>query len=225
MLNDLAAFTEAVLSSRMDAEWSYDQKSGRFRDEKGRFLSKEAVEKLVDKRIDKVEASLRRYTRMLIDGAITLDQWQGSVRESLKAAHIQAAIIGHGGRAGMGSAEYGRIGQRLREEYAYLQRFTSDLLGNRLSAPMALARIGLYAQSVRGSYWQGAELRQQQQGYSLMRRILDSQAQHCQDCLRYAAQGIVSLGTLPLPGQRCECGARCRCTVRYFRQQPATVPV
>ena len=225
MLNDLSAFSVAVMSNRMDAEWSYDQRSGRYRDEKGRFLSWEAVEKLVDKRIDKLDASLRRFTRMLIDGAITLDQWQGSVRESLKAAHIQAAIIGHGGRAGMGSADYGRIGQRLREEYAYLQRFVSDLLSNRLSAPMALARIGLYAQSVRGSYWQGAELRQQRQGYSLMRRILDSQAQHCEDCLRYAGQGIVSIGTLPLPGQRCECGARCRCSVRYYRQQAPTVPV
>jgi hypothetical protein len=225
MLNNIGSFSEIILSNRMDAEWSYDQNSGRYRDEKGRFLSREAVERLVDKRIDKLDASLRRFTRMLIDGSITLDQWQGSVRESLKAAHIQAAIVGHGGRAGMGSAEYGRIGQRLREEYAYLQRFVSDLLSNRLSAPMALARIGLYAQSVRGSYWQGAELRQQRQGYSLMRRILDSQAQHCEDCLRYAGQGIVSIGTLPLPGQRCECGARCRCSVRYYRQQAPTVPV
>jgi hypothetical protein len=225
MLNDLAHFTASILASRMDAEWSYDQRSGRYRDEKGKFLSKAAVEKLVDRRIDTLDASLRRFTRMLIDEQITLDQWQGSVRESLKAAHIQTALVGYGGRANMGSAEYGRIGQRLREEYTYLQSFARDLLSGNVSAPMALARIGLYAQSVRGSYWQGAELRQQQQGYSLMQRILDSQAKHCDDCLRYAAQGIVSLGTLPLPGRRCECGARCRCSVRYFRQQPATVPV
>jgi hypothetical protein len=225
MLNDLSGFAEAVLSSRMDAEWSYDRNSGRYRDERGRFLSQAAVEKLVDRRLDKLDASLRRYTRMLIDGQIALDQWQGSVRESLKAAHIQAAIVGHGGKTNMGSAEYGRIGQRLREEYAYLQGFASDLLGGRVSPAMALARIGLYAQSVRGSFWEGAELRQQEQGYSLMRRILDSQAQHCQDCLDYAARGLVSIGSLPLPGRRCACGARCRCTVRYYRQQAATVPV
>lgn len=225
MLNDLATFADAVLSTRMDAAWSYDQRSGRYRDERGRFLSKAAVEKLVDARIDKLDGMLRRFTRMLINEQITLDQWQASVREALKAAHIQAAIIGYGGKANMGSAEYGRIGQRLREEYTYLQNFAGQLLSRSISAPMALARIGLYAQSVRGSYWQGAELRQQQQGYSLMRRILDDQAQHCADCLRYAAQGIVSIGTLPLPGSRCECGARCRCSVAYYRQQPATVPV
>jgi len=116
MLNDLSSFSSAVMSIRMDAEWSYDRRSGRYRDEKGRFLSKASVGKLVDGRIDKLETQLKRFTRMLGDGSITLDQWQGSVREAIKAAHIQAATIGYGGRAEMGSAEYGRIGQRLRSE-------------------------------------------------------------------------------------------------------------
>jgi hypothetical protein len=143
MLNDLSSFSSAIMSSRMDAEWSYDQRSGRYRDEKGRFLSKASVGKLVDGRIDKLETQLKRFTRMLGDGSITLDQWQGSVREAIKAAHIQAATIGYGGRSEMGSAEYGRIGQRLRAEYTYLQGFVRDLLDGRVSAPMAVARIGL----------------------------------------------------------------------------------
>lgn len=224
MLNDISQFS-ASIEVRFDAEWSYDRNAGRYRDERGKFLSQAAVQKLVDGRIGKLETQLKQFTRMLGNGSISLDQWQGSVREAIKAAHIQAAIIGHGGRGNMGSAEYGRVGQRLRSEYAYLQNFASDLLGRRISAPMALARIGLYAESVRGSYWLGTELRQQGQGYSLMRRILDDQAQHCADCLAFAARGTVPIGSVPLPGQRCECGARCRCTVRYFRQQPVAVPV
>jgi len=209
----------------MDAEWSYDQRSGRYRNEKGRFLSKAAVGMLVDGRIDKLETQLKRFTRMLGDGSITLDQWQGSVREAIKASHIQAATIGYGGRSKMGSAEYGRIGQRLRSEYTYLQGFVRDLLDGRVSTPMAIARIGLYAQSVRGSYWQGTEMREQQRGFSLMRRILDDQAVHCQDCRNYASRGMVPIGSLPLPGVRCECGARCKCRVEYFRQQAPVVPV
>jgi hypothetical protein len=224
MLNDISQFS-ASIEVRFDAEWSYDRNAGRYRDERGKFLSQAAVQKLVDGRIGKLETQLKQFTRMLGNGSISLDQWQGSVRAAIKAAHIQAAIIGHGGRGNMGSAEYGRVGQRLRSEYAYLQNFASDLLGRRISAPLALARIGLYAESVRGSYWLGTELRQQGQGYSLMRRILDDQAQHCADCLAFAARGTVPIGSVPLPGQRCECGARCRCTVRYFRQQPVTVPV
>lgn len=225
MLNDISQLSSIVLSSRLDAQWSYDQRTGRFRDEKGRFLSEKSVEALVDGRINKLDSQLRRFTRMLADGAITLDQWQGSVREAIKAAHLQAAMIGHGGRAGMGAAEYGRIGQRLRQEYAYLQGFALDLLEQRSSAPMALARISLYAQSVRGSFWEGASIRKEQQGFGLMQRILDPMAQHCSDCVGYASRGIVPIGSVPLPGQRCACRARCRCSVRYFRQQAATVPV
>ena len=219
MLNDLSQFSSIVLSTRMDAAWSYDRNSGRYRDEKGRFLSQASVEKLVDARIDKLEASLKRFTRMLSNGNITLDQWEASVREAIKGAHIQAAIVGYGGKDQMGSGEYGRIGQRLRSEYAYLQGFALDLLEQRVSAPMAAARIGLYAQSVRGSYWQGTELRKQQQGYGLMRRILDPQAQHCQDCIDHAARGLAPIGSLPMPGQRCACRARCKCRVEYLRQQ------
>jgi hypothetical protein len=225
MLNDISQFSSIVLSTRLDAAWSYDRGTGRFRDDKGRFLSQASVEKLVDARIDKLESSLKRFTRMLGDGNITLDQWEASVREAIKGAHIQAAIVGYGGKDQMGASEYGRIGQRLRSEYAYLQGFALDLLEQRISFPMALARIGLYAQSVRGSYWQGTELRKQEQGFSLMRRILDPQAQHCDDCLGFAAQGIVPIGSVPLPGQRCACRARCRCRVEYFRQQFPNVGV
>jgi len=225
MLNDLTAFSNAIMSSRMDAEWSYDRKVGRYRNEKGQFLSKKAVGAIVDGRISKLEQQLKSFTEKLVNGSITLDQWQGSVREAIKIAHIQVATIGYGGKAEMGSSEYGRIGQRLRSEYTYLQGFVRDLIDGRISAPMAMARIGLYAQSVRGSYWQGTEMKEQQRGFSMMRRVLDDQAVHCQDCIGYAARGMVSIGSLPMPGVRCECGARCKCSVVYYRGQAQVVPV
>lgn len=210
---------------RFDAEWTYDANLGRYRRPSGQFMSQKAVMALVDGRIDKLGQNLRRFTQMLADGNITIDQWQGSVREAIKAAHIQATVLGHGGKDGMGSAEYGRIGQRLRAEYSYLQNFAGDILAGRVSAAMALARVQLYAESVRSSYWEGASIRQGKQGYSLMRRILDPQAQHCDDCLRYARAGLVAMGSLPMPGQRCECRARCRCSVEYKRNAVPTSPV
>jgi hypothetical protein len=182
------------------------------------------MDALVDGKINQLSKQLRDYTKRLGDGSITIDQWQGSVREAIKMSHIQAAIIGTGGKDRLSSADWGRIGQRLRSEYAYLQNFASDLLAGRVSGPMALARIQLYAESVRGSYWEGTTIRREQEGYSLMRRILDSQAKHCDDCLRYARAGIVPIGALPMPGQRCECRARCKCSVEYLRQQFPAMP-
>jgi hypothetical protein len=224
-LNDLSEFA-TVIQSRLDqSSWTYSPVSGRYRGSNGRFLSQSAVEALVDGRIDKLGTLLRRLTGMLGDGSITLDQWQQSVREALKLAHVQAAIIGNGGKDNMLASDWGRIGQRLRAEYRYLESFARDLLAGSISAPMAAARIGMYAQSVRGSYWEGATIRQEKQGYSLMRRILDSQAKHCQDCLAFAARGAVPVGSLPLPGQRCACMSNCKCRVQYLRQQAPTIPV
>jgi len=224
-LNDLSQFA-ATLQSRFDqSSWNYDPISGRYRGNNGRFLSQSAIESLVDGRINKLGALLRRLTNMLSSGDITLDQWQRSVREALKLAHTQAAIIGNGGRDTMQASDWGRIGQRLRAEYRYLESFARDLLAGSISTPMALARIGMYAMSVRGSYWEGTAIRQERQGYSLMRRILDSQAKHCQDCLNYAARGVVPMGSLPMPGQRCACRSNCKCRVKYLRQQAPVVPV
>ena len=224
-LNDLSSFA-AILEQRLDeSSWRYDPITGRYRGSNGRFLSQSAVEALVDGRANKLGTLLRRLTNMLSRGDIDLDQWQQSVREALKLAHIQAAIIGNGGKDNMQASDWGRIGQRLRAEYRYLEGFARDLLAGSISPPMALARIGMYAQAVRGSYWEGASIRQEKQGYSLMRRILDPQAKHCDDCLVFAARGVVPIGSLPLPGQRCACLSNCRCRVQYMRQQAPTVPV
>ena len=224
-LNDLSTFA-ATLELRLDqSSWSYDPRSGRYRGANGRFLSQSAIEALVDGRANKLGTLLRSLTKRLSDGAIDLAQWQESVRELLKLAHVQAAIIGHGGRDSMTASDWGRIGQGLREEYRYLENFARDLLAGRVSPPMAVARIGLYAQAIRKSYWQGTELRQGKQGYSMMRRILDPQAIHCDDCRIYASRGLVPIGSLPMPGQRCACRSNCKCRVEYKRGAGLNVPV
>lgn len=223
-LNDLSTFA-AALEQRLDqSSWRYDPVSGRYRGSNGRFLSQSAVEALVDGRINKLGTLLRRLTNRLADGDIAVDIWQQSVRELLKLAHVQAAIIGHGGRDSMTSSDWGRVGQGLREEYRYLEGFARDLLGGRIGPAMASARISLYAAAIRKTYWQGTELRQEKQGYSMMRRILDPQAAHCNDCRTYANRGLVPIGSLPLPGQRCACRSNCKCRVEFKRQQfPATI--
>ena len=45
MLNDLSSFS-ATIEARFDAQWSFDPRTGRYRNEQGRFLSQKAVEAL-----------------------------------------------------------------------------------------------------------------------------------------------------------------------------------
>ena len=149
-LSPASLLSEAIaLSARLDEDWSYDPRTGRYRAANGRFLSGATVEAIVDGRINRTKSDLRDLTAGLAEGRLTLEQWQVQVRAELKRAHIQAALVGNGGRQGMDAAAWGRVGWRLREEYRYLEGFARDLLEQRVSVPMALARIGLYGDSVR----------------------------------------------------------------------------
>ena len=61
----------------------------------------------------------------------------------------------------------------------------------------------------------GAMLLAATQGQTMMRRISRSDKRTCGDCLGYAGQGWVPIGSLPPPGQLCACHDRCRCYVEY----------
>lgn len=52
-------------------------------------------------------------------------------------------------------------------------------------------------------------------GMKQMRRkaILDKKC--CEDCIGYSTMGWQPMGTLPVPGERCRCRDRCRCSMEY----------
>ena len=89
----------------------------------------------------------------------------------------------------MGPREYGRIGQRLRAEYTYLERFARDIVAGRVSVPWLLL-VCSYTLSLYVAATEGTTIRQEKQGYSMMRRVLDAQAKHCSDCIRYASMDL-----------------------------------
>ncbi len=55
----------------------------------------------------------------------------------------------------------------------------------------------------------------EEQGYREMRRISRHDRRVCKDCKYYDSLGWVPIGTLPMPGIRCQCHDRCRCAVDY----------
>ena len=64
-------------------------------------------------------------------------------------------------------------------------------------------------------YNAGAMARQQEMGASEMRRTAVRDKRCCRDCLDYDAAGWQPIGSLPVPGTRCQCLDRCRCRVEY----------
>jgi hypothetical protein len=210
---------------RLDAEWKYDPLTGRYRRPSGRFMSEKAVVALIDGRIDKLGKDIaplhgccQMETSRWINGKEACEKLS-KVRTFKRLCWVMVAGLVWALKS-MAASVKSFVRNTL-----ICRILLATYLAGRVSTPMALARIQLYAESVRGSYWQGTTLRQKKQGYSMMRRVLDSQAAHCDDCLRYAAAGLVPIDSLPMPAQRCECRANCRCSVEYKRGAGINVTV
>ena len=52
-------------------------------------------------------------------------------------------------------------------------------------------------------------------GFKMMQRISRHDRRVCPDCIMYDSMGLVPIGAVPPPGQRCACHDRCRCQVIF----------
>ena len=61
----------------------------------------------------------------------------------------------------------------------------------------------------------GEFLTNQDLGYKEMRRVAVKDKKTCDDCKNFASLGWQPIGALPMPGRKCTCYDRCRCTIEY----------
>ena len=198
------------------AGYIWDNDIGRYRSRAtGRLISESAI--LFDlSRFNKVviQENLLTHTDKLLNGNITLEQWQTRFANELKDAWRLNQMIGRGGKSQMTQADYGRLGGRLRFEYDRLNRLAIEIKAGMLTEAQIRARVGLYANAPRTGFYDGLNAANIAAGFTEMRRVLNP-AEHCPDCEGYAAQGWVPIGALPMPGEQSVCLRNCKCTVEY----------
>lgn len=218
--------TQQITDAITSPYWQFDKRSGRYRDKStGRYLSQSSLETLQRRHINQVEKDIQVIGDLLLSGKISLATFQEAMGKSLKTLHLHQMLIGRGGINQATSSDYLAVGRQLRQEYSWLRNFAIDI--NRgysisekgqqvpLTEARFRARLKLYAKAGRVSFQTGQQEVAKSQGKYFMWRTLGV-AEHCADCLRYAAMGIQPIGVLPLPGVACACRANCRCSVRYF---------
>jgi hypothetical protein len=156
-------------------------------------------------------------------GEISLAEWQLAMEQEIKIIHTASAASARGGWAQMTQADWGWVGQRVRAQYAYLDRFTRQIAGGqqRLDG-RALMRARMYAQAARATF---QEMRRR---YARIykdgvteERVLKPNAEHCEGgdnrpgCVELAALGRQPIGTLP-PIGAAQCLTFCLCTFRIY---------
>ena len=205
----------------MDIE--YDRATQRYRwtehPNKGKFVSAQQVQSLVNKSIEQKKARILEATQKLFDEEIKLSEWERQAAELIKTTAIHNYAIGKPGK--LTFRDYGRIGNHLRSQYGYLRKFSRDIQKGKLSEAQIKQRIQLYFNKTRSDYETGRSAIHAESGYRWERRIKPA-LESCTDCIIYKNMGWQSIGTLPKPTQRCECKANCKCYFEYSmsREKP-----
>jgi hypothetical protein len=172
---------------------------------------------------------IRSWTRQLINGTITTEQWAQFVGERIADDHLLMVEVGAGDRSLITPAHLARLEQRLNSgmddagsakgtaEIVALSGLLAALIAGAISLDMALARAERYAINVKASYHESRHVTMVQSGRLAMRR-LDPSSRHCPQCPAYDTgnEFIPAEDVVPV-GEACACRGNCRCTVIYRR--------
>lgn len=204
-------------------EVTYNPRSGRYQRADGQFVGKEAIQNLIAQEQQRLAARLQGHTRLMVDRQISLAEWESRMAGSLRDSHLAIGAVGSGGKSRMTSRQFGAIGYQLRRQFQYLDGFAQALHQGKLTRTQAIARAGLYADSITTTFHRAEQISRQSEGFDEALRALDPQAKHCPSCLTYSTNGQWKpLVDVVSPGNNCECGQRCKCQIYYRKSGNST---
>jgi hypothetical protein len=194
--------------------YEWDARSGRYRGEGGRYVSRTAARQALDDALLSRQRDIRSLADELRAGAITTDEWLAAMRENIKAVHLYSGAAAKGGWAELDNADFGRIGREIRDQYAYATRFAEQIAdGTQPLDGRFGQRVELYAQSGRATYHAVERERERDAGKSEARSVLHP-ADHCGECIEQADLGWQPLDDFVPIGAR-QCLSRCHCSAEY----------
>lgn len=136
------------------------------------------------------------------------------MREEIKRTQIASEMLARGGRAQMTAADFGRVGQRVREQYRFLRDFARQLRdGSIRTDGTFLNRAKMYAAAARVAFEESVGDLLANLGYRVEWNVLHP-AEHCGVCVSETARGQVPIGSLIPIGQR-TCRGNDKCEIRY----------
>jgi hypothetical protein len=197
----------------------WDAQIGRFRYPSGMLVSAVQVRSELDKSLLATGRRVKSLGDDLRAGRISLDAWRVEMKQSVKDTHLRASALARGGWDQMTPTDFGRAGQRIKQEYGFLEKWVGEI---RAGAPLD-GRLGsrgqLYAAAARSTFHQVQAEEMLKRGMDLEKSVLHP-AEHCQVCVDEAAAGFRPIGEMIPIGER-TCGRNCKCSVVYQRTEAA----
>jgi hypothetical protein len=194
--------------------YQWNARAARYRDPNtGRFISRDAVRVEVDRIVSASQRRVTAATEQLASGAIDLAQWDATMRQEIKRAHLGSSALLNGGWKQLTPADYGRVGAAVRAQYKYLEGFLDDIRAGRVRGGTLLNRAKMYPASARIVFHEQQTTQLDDLGYTEERNVLHP-AEHCDVCIDASARGWVPIGTNIPIGKR-TCLGNDKCSMRY----------
>jgi hypothetical protein len=206
-----------VATSTLTSGIGWNDISGRYINLRtGQFVPQTAVSNALQQTIDTQAKTVANLTTQFKNGAVTLAEWRTGMAQSVKVTHLASSALANGGWAQMTQADYGRVGQLVRQQYAYLDRFASDIASGKQKFDGTLdRRAKMYTDAGRQTYESARRAEDRLRGLDEERNIRYD-GDSCDGCIEAEAMGWQPVGVIPLPGTR-DCRTNCRCRLERRR--------
>jgi hypothetical protein len=188
--------------------------SGRYRDERGRFVASSTVRRELDRYLDNSDPA-KALAEALRGRQVSVADWEVAMRRHIKNTHLNAIAMERGGWANMTPADYGRAGQIIREQYGYLKGFAGDIASGKQRPDGTLGvRAKLYTQAGRNSYYRSKAVNMS--GKVTHQMSVRSARDSCWQCIDLDRKVFrIDDSSFVLPGRRV-CNHNCQCHIAYL---------
>lgn len=180
---------------------------------KTRAVSQALINRDVTRFARYTRSEMSSLTAQLVNGEITQDVWYTQMRTMMRVSYRQSVTIANGGLETMTPSHWGSFGAEMKKQYQYLDNFRAEIMsGKQALDGRAVTRAGMYGDANYAQY-QNWKLKQEvKAGYELEGRRVLHPAEHCGDCVTYAALGWVPIDQVPPIGAS-RCLTHCKCTI------------
>lgn len=196
------------------SDFGWNEAAGRYVDSSGKFVPFSTIRDEMDNVVKASQSRIEQLSQALVDKSISISEWQTGMMEQIKMSQIASMVSANGGWAQMTPSDWGFAGSQIKPQYEYLQNFANQIeSGEQALDGRLLMRADMYGDAARSSFEETRRRSEQANGMNFERRVLGA-ADHCPDCLEYAAEGWQPIGTLPEIGDSA-CLTNCYCTFEY----------
>jgi hypothetical protein len=196
------------------SRYTYDPRTGRYRDASGRFLRETTVRAALDFALKGTGRDMIVATQLYRGRKLKLEAFRAAMREYIKSIHLYSAAMAVGGWGRMTDQDYGRTGPVIRDQYAFLENWVRQLSRGQTIADGRMAiRAEMYGQAGRRTFYSFLDDVMLSIGMSEEQNVL-APADNCKGCVDATSEGWVPIGELVPIGDR-NCLTRCLCHKEY----------